>query len=36
MSTWAKPVGNSWISIGDIFNSWDSMIGIIDINDRLY
>ena len=29
--TWAKPVGNSWCTTGYIFNSWSSMIGIIDL-----
>ena len=33
-ATWAKPVGNSWRTTGDIFNTWNSMIGIIDQNDR--
>ena len=33
---WAKPVGNSWRTTGDIFNSWNSMIGIIDQNNRWY
>jgi alpha-galactosidase len=33
---WAKPVGNSWRTTGDIFNSWTSMIGIIDQNNRWY
>jgi alpha-galactosidase len=33
-ATWAKDVGNSWRTTGDIFNSWSSMIGIIDQNDR--
>ena len=35
-ATWSKPVGNSWRTTGDIFNSWNSMIGIIDQNDRWY
>ena len=26
-ATWAKPIGNSWSTSGDIFNSWSSMIG---------
>ena len=33
---WSKPVGNSLLTTGDIFSSLDSMIGIFDINDRLY
>ena len=33
---WAAPVGNSWRTTGDIFNSWTSMINIIDINDKWY
>ena len=33
---WAKEVGNSWRTTGDIFNSWNSMIGIIDINNKWY
>ena len=33
---WAAPVGNSWRTTGDIFNSWNSMINIIDLNDRWY
>ena len=35
-ATWAKPVGNSWRTTGDIFNSWSSMINIIDQNNRWY
>jgi alpha-galactosidase len=35
-ATWAKPVGNSWRTTGDIFNSWNSMITIIDQNNRWY
>lgn len=33
---WAKSVGNSWRTTGDINDSWNSMIGIIDQNDRWY
>ena len=35
-ATWAAPVGNSWRTTGDIFNSWNSMISIIDQNNRCY
>jgi len=31
---WAKDVGNSWRTTGDISDSWNSMIGIIDKNDE--
>jgi len=31
---WAKDVGNSWRTTGDISDSWDSMIGIIDKNNE--
>jgi len=31
---WAKTVGNSWRTTGDISDSWNSMIDIIDKNDR--
>ena len=36
VATWAKDVGNSWRTTGDISDSWDSMINIIDENDRWY
>ena len=35
-ATWAKDVGNSWRTTGDIFNNWNSMITIIDENDKWY
>ena len=35
-ATWARPVGNSWRTTGDIVNSWSSMIDIIDQNNRWY
>jgi len=31
---WAKEVGNSWRTTGDISDSWSSMINIIDKNDK--
>jgi len=31
---WAKNVGNSWRTTGDISDSWNSMISIIDKNDK--
>jgi len=31
---WAKTVGNSWRTTGDISDSWSSMITIIDKNDK--
>jgi len=31
---WAKDVGNSWRTTGDISDSWSSMIGIIDKNNE--
>jgi alpha-galactosidase len=34
VATWAKDVGNSWRTTGDISDSWDSMIKIIDQNDE--
>ena len=33
-ATWAKDVGNSWRTTGDISDSWNSMITIIDTNNR--
>jgi hypothetical protein len=36
VATWAKDVGNSWRTTGDISDSWNSMISIIDENDRWY
>ena len=34
--TWGKDVGNSWRTTGDISDNWNSMIKIIDINDKSY
>jgi len=31
---WAKDVGNSWRTTGDIIDSWESMISIIDKNNE--
>ena len=36
VATWAKDVGNSWRTTGDISDSWNSMITIIDQNDKWY
>ena len=36
VATWGKDVGNSWRTTGDIWDSWDSMISIIDTNDQWY
>ena len=36
VATWAENTGNSWRTTGDISDSWDSMISIIDENDRWY
>ena len=36
VATWAKDVGNSWRTTGDISDSWNSMITIIDKNDKWY
>lgn len=33
-ATWAKPVGNSWRTTGDIHANWKSIMGVIDANDR--
>ena len=35
-ATWAKSVGNSWRTTIDIYNSWDSMVYVIDTNNRWY
>ena len=35
-SEWARAVGNSWRTTGDIWDSWDSMIEIADINEKLW
>ena len=34
--TWGKAVANSWRTTGDISDNWNSMISIIDINDKSY
>ena len=34
--TWGKGVANSWRTTGDISDNWNSMISIIDINDKSY
>jgi len=36
VATWAMEVGNSWRTTGDISDNWDSMINIIDENDKWY
>ncbi|KAL7098166.1 hypothetical protein ACP275_09G000300 [Erythranthe tilingii] len=33
-ATWAKSVGNSWRTTGDIIDNWDSMTSRADINDQ--
>lgn len=33
---WGKDVGNSWRTTQDIIDSWNSMISIIDINNKWY
>ena len=33
-ATWAREVGNSWRTTGDIHDSWDKMISIADLNDK--
>ncbi|XP_045814373.1 alpha-galactosidase [Trifolium pratense] len=33
-ATWAKSVGNSWRTTGDIEDNWNSMTSIADSNDR--
>jgi len=33
-ATWAPDVGNSWRTTGDIGDSWNSMLGNIDNNDK--
>ena len=35
-ATWAASVGNSWRTTIDIYNSWDSMVYVIDTNNRWY
>ena len=34
VATWAKDVGNSWRTTGDIIDHWKSMIKIIEDNDK--
>ena len=34
VATWARDVGNSWRTTGDITDSWESMINIIDQNNE--
>ena len=36
VATWARDVGNSWRTTGDISDNWNSMINIIDENDKWY
>ena len=36
VATWGKDVGNSWRTTLDIKDSWNSMIGIINENDKWY
>ena len=36
VATWGKDVGNSWRTTGDITDSWNSMIKIIDENNKWY
>ncbi|MED6119973.1 hypothetical protein PIB30_016774, partial [Stylosanthes scabra] len=33
-ATWAKGVGNSWRTTGDIKDNWDSMTSLADLNDK--
>jgi len=33
-ATWAADVGNSWRTTGDIGDSWNSMLGNLDANDK--
>ncbi|XP_040866582.1 alpha-galactosidase isoform X2 [Glycine max] len=33
-ATWAKSVGNSWRTTGDIEDKWESMISRADLNDK--
>nr|AFK38956.1 unknown [Lotus japonicus] len=33
-ATWARSVGNSWRTTGDIEDKWDSMISRADLNDK--
>ena len=34
VATWAKKYGNSWRTTGDISDNWNSMLRIIDLNDK--
>ena len=34
--TWGRNVSNSWRTTGDISDNWNSMMKIIDINDKAY
>ena len=36
VATWGWDVGNSWRTTGDISDNWNSMINIIDENDKWY
>ena len=36
VATWAMDYGNSWRTTGDISDNWNSMINIIDENDKWY
>ena len=36
VATWGKDVGNSWRTTWDITDSWDSMINIINENNKWY
>ncbi len=36
VATWAKKYGNSWRTTGDISDNWNSMLRIIDLNDKWY
>ncbi|KAK4488968.1 hypothetical protein RD792_004759 [Penstemon davidsonii] len=33
-ATWAKSIGNSWRTTGDISDNWDSMTSLADLNDK--
>jgi alpha-galactosidase len=33
-ATWAPQVGNSWRTTGDIKDTWDSVLTLIDLNDK--
>ena len=36
IATWGKKYGNSWRTTGDISDNWNSMLRIIDLNDKWY